>query len=236
MEESGLISGYAELLKRELSFDPSLAKRVRQEVEDHLREAVADARGDGMLDAERRAIAKFGSPRVMAAQFALVSLAKQTARAGAGVILTIAGVFVTMKARVGWYNVTKWTMCEDLRALSGTIASIDHYAFWFSVFVGIAAWAYIRNRPAAAAFYPAYPKHLRRCFLLCSVATAALIASVICDGVLTVLQLSGARLCADSLVPIVSMAIEIACAAVLVFSIRSLMQRTAAAMVALLRT
>ena len=235
MQESSLISRYAELLARELSFDRSLAQRVRQEVEDHLREAVAAAPNDGVLDAERQAIAKFGNPHVMAAQFALLSLAKQTARAGAGVILTIAGVFLAMKARVGWYAVTQWTMCDDLRAISETIVSIDHYAFWFSVFAGIAAWVYIRSRPTAAAFYPVYPKHLRRSFLLCAAATAALIASVISDGALTALQLSGARLSADFLVPIVSMAIEIACAGVLIFWIRSMMLR-AAAMVALLRT
>jgi hypothetical protein len=236
MQESSLISGYTELLARELSFDPSLAQRVRQELEDHLREAVAAARRDGVLDAERQAIAKFGNPHVMASQFALLSLAKQTARAGAHVILTIAGVFIAMKARVGWYAVTQWTMCDDLRAISGTIASIDHYAFWFSVFVGIAAWVHIRRRPAAAAFYPVYPKHLRRSFLLCAAATAALIASVISDGVLTALRLSGARLCASFLIPIVSMAIEIACTGVLIFLIRRMMQRTAAAMVVLLRT
>jgi hypothetical protein len=235
MQESSLISGYAELLARELRFDRSLAQRVRQEVEDHLREAVAAARRDGMLDAERQAIANFGNPHVMAAQFALLSLAKQTARAGAGVILTIAGVFIAMKARVGWYAVTQWTMCDDLRAISETIASIDHYAFWFSVLAGIAAWVYIRSRPAAAAFCPIYHQHLRRCFLLCAAATAALIASVISDGVLTALRLSGARLSASCLVPIVSMAVEVACAGVLVFWIRSMMQRTAA-VVALLRT
>jgi hypothetical protein len=234
MQESSLISGYAELLARELSFDRSLAQRVRQEAEDHLREAVAAAQRDGVLDAERQAIAKFGNPHVMAAQLALLSLAKQTARAGAGVILTIAGVFITMKARMGWYAVRQWTMSEDLREVSGTIASIDHYAFWFSVFAGIAAWVYIRSRPAAAAFCPRYHTHLRRCFLLCAAATIALITSVISDGVLTGLRLSGARLCASCLVPIVSMAIEIACAGVLVFWIRSMMQRTAA-MVALLR-
>jgi hypothetical protein len=236
MQESSLISGYAELLARELSFDQSLARRVRQEVEDHLREAVAAARRDGILDAERQTIAKFGNPHVLAAQFALLSLAKHTARAGAGVILTIAGVFIAMKARVEWYAATQWTMSDDLRSLSRTIVIIDRYAFWFSVFVGISAWVRIHSRPAAAAFCAVYHKHLRRCFLLCAAATAALIASVISDGVLTALRLSGARLSPDFLVPIVSMAIEIAGASVLVFWIRSMMQRTAAAMIVLLRT
>jgi 3-dehydroquinate synthetase len=49
-----------------LSFDRSLSRCVQQEVEDHLREAVAaDPSGD-RLEAERRAIANFGDPHVTA--------------------------------------------------------------------------------------------------------------------------------------------------------------------------
>jgi len=57
-----VISAYLERLGAALSFDPLLARCVRAEVEDHLREAVAaDPMGDG-LAAERRAIANFGDP------------------------------------------------------------------------------------------------------------------------------------------------------------------------------
>ena len=78
MQEARLISEYVELLTRELSFDRSLSRGVRQEVEDHLREAVAaDPSGQGP-DAERRAIANFGDPRVIVSEFATLSLAKQT--------------------------------------------------------------------------------------------------------------------------------------------------------------
>jgi len=87
-----VISDYLDSLVGALSFDRPLSGRVRQEVEDHLREAVAaDPAGDGP-EAERRAIANFGDPRVIAAEFAMVSLAKQTRRVGAAIILVIAGV------------------------------------------------------------------------------------------------------------------------------------------------
>ena len=87
-----MISDYLDSLVGALSFDRPLSGRVRQEVEDHLREAVAaDPAGDGP-EAERRAIANFGDPRVIAAEFAMVSLAKQTRRVGAAIILVIAGV------------------------------------------------------------------------------------------------------------------------------------------------
>jgi hypothetical protein len=46
---------------------------------------------------ERRAIANFGDPHVIAAQFGAVSLPKQTMRVGVAVVLVVAGVFIVMK-------------------------------------------------------------------------------------------------------------------------------------------
>jgi hypothetical protein len=223
-----VISDYLESLVGGLSFDRSLSGRVRQEVEDHLREAVAaDPISDG-LEAERRAIANFGDPHVIAAQFAVVSLAKQTRRVGAAIILVIAGVFIAMKTRVAWYTVMQCAVSDDVREASGIVGLIDRYSFWLSVIIGIGGWAYICGRRTPAALYTAYRKPLRRFFLLCIAATAALAVSVISDGVLTALRLPGAELSAEFLIPIFSMAIEIACAAVLVFQIRGITQRATA--------
>ena len=64
-----MISDYLESLVGALSFDRSLSRRVRQEVEDHLREAVAaDPVRDG-IEAERRAIANSVIP--MSSQLSL---------------------------------------------------------------------------------------------------------------------------------------------------------------------
>src|SRR5262244_2013950 len=99
MQESDVISAYVERLARALDFDPALSRCVRREVEDHLWEAVAaDPTGD-RLEAERRAVAHFGDPHVIAAQFAVVSLAKQARRVGVAAVLVIAAVFIVMKAR-----------------------------------------------------------------------------------------------------------------------------------------
>src|SRR6266403_1450386 len=49
--EPGMIPDYLERLARELSFDRSLARNVRQEVEDHLWEAVAADPTGNMLAA-----------------------------------------------------------------------------------------------------------------------------------------------------------------------------------------
>jgi hypothetical protein len=230
-----VISDYLESLAGALSFDRSLSRCVQQEVEDHLWEAVAaDPIGD-RLEAERRAIANFGDPHIIAAQFAVVSLARQTRRVGVAVVLVVAGVFIVMKARVAWYAVTELTTSDDMRAVGGIVGLIDRYSFWISVIIGIGGFAYISGCRIPQAFYPAFHKQLTRFFLLCTAATGALIISVISDGVLTALQLLGTELCTGFLVPILSMAIEIACAGVLVFQIRRIAQRMAST-TALLKT
>lgn len=230
-----MIPDYLDLLARELDFDKSLSRRVRQEVEDHLWEAVAaDATGN-MLQAQRRAIASFGDARVIAAQFAVVSLAKHSKRAGVAALLVIASVFMAMKARVAWYAAIQWAISDDMKAVSGLVVQIDRYAFWLSLIVGLGGWAYIRSRRIPATFHPAYRRQLRRFFLLCNTAAAALVVSVISDGVLTALQLPGRELSAEFLVPIVSMAIEIGSVGILVFHIRGVALR-AASTAALLKT
>ncbi len=86
---------------------------------------------------------------------------------------------------------------------------------------------YIDSRRIPAALTPEYRAQLRRFFLLCLAATGALIASVISDGVLTSFRLVGTRWSLDSLIPVVSMAIEVVCAGGLVVSIRGMTKRTA---------
>ena len=82
------------------------------------------------------------------------------------------------------------------------MGSIDRYSFWLSVIIGIGALAYIGGRRIPQAFHPGYRAQLGRFFLLCAAATAALVVSVISDGVLTALRLFGTELCAGFLVPI----------------------------------
>ena len=208
---------------------------MRQEAEDHLWEAVAVDPAENMFESQRRAIANFGDPQVIAAQFAVISLAKYAKRAGVAAVLVIASVFMAMKARVAWYAAMQLAISDDMKAVSGLVVQIDRYSFWLSIIVGLGGWAYIRSRRIPAAFHPAYRRQLRRFFLLCTTAAAALVVSVISDGVLTAIQLPGRELSVEFLVPIVSMAIEIACVGILVFHIRGVALR-AASTAALLKT
>lgn len=71
-ESERLIDDYLTRLLRELRLGPAMTRRVLAETEDHLREAVERERAAGREDeaAARRAIARFGSPRLVARRFA----------------------------------------------------------------------------------------------------------------------------------------------------------------------
>jgi hypothetical protein len=222
-----MIPDYLESLARELGFDRSLSRCVRQEVEDHLWEAVAADSTGNTPQAQRRAIASFGDARAIAAQFAVVSLAKHTRRAAVAAVLVIASDLIAMKARIAWYAAAQWGTSDDMRALRGLVILIDRYAFWMSVIIGLGSLAYIFSREIPAAFYPAYRRQLRCFSLLCSATAAALLVSVISDGVLTALQLRGMEPSVEIWVAIFTMAVEIACVGFLVFHIRSNTQRAA---------
>jgi hypothetical protein len=230
-----MIAQYLERLERELDFDRALSRCVRQEVEDHLWEAVGADPAQDTLEAQRRAIANFGDARVIAAQFAVLSIAKSSKRAGFAAILVIAGIFMVMKARIAWYAAMQWAIGDDLRAVGGLVGLIDRYAFLLSVIVGIGGWLYIRSREIPVAFHPAYRRQLCRFFLSCRAAAVALAVSVSSDAVLTTLLLRGTGLSATSLVPIVSMVIEIVCVGILVVHVRGVVLR-AEATAALMKT
>jgi hypothetical protein len=71
MNDHDLIDEYLDDLLVELRGDPRLARRALAEAEDHLREAVKEARagGEPEEEAQRAAIERFGSPRLVARRF-----------------------------------------------------------------------------------------------------------------------------------------------------------------------
>jgi len=81
----------------------------------------------------------------------------------------------------------------------------------------------------APALHRTQAKHLRHVSLLCAIATAALVVSVISDGLLTAFQLRGALSWGESLIPIFSVALEVACIGVLAWQIRAITRRAACA-------
>ena len=181
-----MIQAYLEELAGTLRFDRALSRCVVREVEDHLREAVAADPAPDRLAAERRAIVNFGEPRLLAAQFAVVSLARRTRRLGIAVVLAVVAVLVAMKARVAWYSALQWSMSEDARPLAAIVLTVDRFAFWLAAVVGIGALLYAGRRRIPGG--PGYRRQMRRARLLCGCAAASLAVSVISDGVLTALR------------------------------------------------
>jgi hypothetical protein len=224
-----MIQNYLAQLARELDFDRSLSRCVLEEVEDHLCEALAANSAGNDREAHRQVIAKFGDARALASEFVVVSLARQSRRAGVAALLVIVSVFIAMKARIAWYAATQGAICDDMRAVGSLVGLIDRYAFLSSLAVGLGGWIYIRSRQIPSTLDPAYRRQLRCFFLLCGAAAAALVVSVISDAVLTALQLQGTDLSAEFLVPILSMTIEIACVGILVSRIRGVTLAASAA-------
>jgi hypothetical protein len=229
MPPPDIISDYLDTLSRELSFDTLLARRVRQEVEDHLSEAVAAEPEADSGAAQLRAIGNFGDPRAIASEYAAQSLFRQTRRVGILAVVVAAGILVTMNVRGAWYGWTHWSVSAELAAARRIGLSIDLYAYAVALAIGLLGWAYIGTRRRAARFDAAYRDQTRRCLLLCAVAAIPLIATVVSDAVLTGLRLFESELRLSALVPIVTMAGEIAFAALLVAQLRKAMKRASLA-------
>ena len=76
MSRPSAITAYLDELARELAFDPGLSRRVRHEVHDHLCESVDAEPGEAADGAEERAVARFGHPREIAAQYRALAIRK----------------------------------------------------------------------------------------------------------------------------------------------------------------
>ena len=222
-----MIDAYVNSLLGALRHDRSLARRLRREVEDHLWEAVRADPSVESREAQRRAIAVFGNPGLIAAQFAAVSLQKQTRRTGAAVVLIVAGVYITMKARVAWYALMECAISNEIAAIAQLVGSIDRYSFWLSVVLGAGCWAYSGRGGFQVSLSRKHRNLCRRFIFLCSAAAIALVVSVISDAVLTLLRLPKVDLSLEFLIPTLSMLCEILGAGVLVGQIRSTAQRVA---------
>jgi hypothetical protein len=219
-----MIAAYLRELAEALAFDPALASRVVTEAREHLSDAAAEDEIADRDEAERRAVARFGDPRELAAQFAAISLARQARRVGAVIVLAIVIVTAMMKARVAWYAFVAWTMPEDARAVAGIVLEVNRYAFWMAVLIGIGAFLHIGLHSTPTRVHARYRRQLRRAALLCSAAAAALAVSVTGDFILTALRV-GIEFSREAVVPIASLSIEIASIAVVIFMIATATRR-----------
>lgn len=127
---TSLIEDYIAGLRRDLQFDPDLAERVVTEIGDHLRDAAESEPLWPSADAERRAIARFGSAREIAAQFATDLVERKAKRTWLVLLATIVVTWLAMRLRV--------SLIEDT---SSTLAPlVDRYAFAAAMGAAAIGW------------------------------------------------------------------------------------------------
>jgi hypothetical protein len=128
---AGVIDDYVASLRREFDFDPVLARRLASEVEDHLRDAAEADPAWPSIDAELRAVERFGLGREIAAQFAADAVDRQVRRTWITLALTVVVTFVAMRLRAMWL---------DDGAAFALAPLVDRYAFVAAIAVGAVGW------------------------------------------------------------------------------------------------
>jgi hypothetical protein len=226
MRPSGTIADYLDALTRELKFDLELAGRVRAEVEDHLLEAVAHAPGQDRAEAACHAVASFGDPREIARQYAPSSLLQQARRVGGTLIVIIAAILVLMKGRGMVYDLLQWRLNADGLGIGTIGPAIDRYAFEAALIIGLLGWFYIASRRASPRLEKACRQQSKRCLLPPLVAASLLLVAVVLDVILGGLRLLDTRLSPVALIPLFSIAIEVALVAVVILELRRAIRRT----------
>jgi hypothetical protein len=226
MPKPGPVADYLGRLTRELSFDPTLASRVCQEVEDHLCEATA-AMGDSSIEAQGRAIGDFGDARDIASQYAPLSLLRQARRSGAIIVVASGALYLAMKGRIAWYALMQWALSDNLQAVGKIVLAIDRSAYILAFLLGAVGWAYISTRQVSPRFDAGCRAQLRLGLLLAIAATCAMLVSVVADTVVTALRIVEERPPVFvSLIPLLSIAVEMAFAVILVTALGKALRST----------
>ena len=217
---------FLDSLAAALSFDRALARRVRKEFEDHLQQAVAGDRSEDRQAAERRAVARLGDPRTIAAELAVTALAQRAKRLAGGLVLALLGVLLSMKGHGAWYAAMQWRIPDDMQPVAATIGTVARYTFLTAIFVGAASWAYgCRRRRPADYVHRKYCRTFYRFCWLSAAATAALVVCILSDAVLAAIRLGAISPSVEFLVPIGSIAFEAVCTGALIVLIRTLARR-----------
>ena len=226
MPQRAPVTDYLDVLTRELSFDRSLAHRVRQEVEDHLWEAAA-ANGDTSIETQERAVRRFGEAREIAGQYAALSLLRQARRSGAIIVLASGVLYIAMRGRVAWYGLMQWALSDALQPVGKVVLAIDRTAYILAFLIGAVGWAYISSRRVSRRFHAGCRAQLKRGLLLAMAAACPMVVSVIADAMVTALRLLEERPPVSVfLIPLLSIAIEMGFAAVLVIAIGKTLRDT----------
>jgi hypothetical protein len=120
----------------------------------------------------------------------------------------------------------RWEPNQDFSGLSAIALSIDRYATMLAILAALIGCAYIATRREPLCVDWAYRKQLNRCIVLCGSSATALSLCVATEMILTGARLSGMQWSAATLVPVLSLVIEIVAVMGFVFSIHATIRRT----------
>ena len=135
---AGLIDDYVAALRRDLDDDPSLADRIAEEVESHLWEAAEADPAWPSIEAQRRAVERFGLAREIARQCTADAMTRQGKRTWIALLATLVVTFIAMRLRILWLG-------EVGDTLSTLAPLVDRYAFIAALVVGAVGWFAFRR-------------------------------------------------------------------------------------------
>jgi hypothetical protein len=200
MESPAVIVSYLAALERALPFRGAVAERISSEVREHLLDAAASARAEGLGvdDALASAVARFGPAEVVAARFA----AELRAPRFASVVCASVGLFFAAFAAVLWMiypDPGTGTMVPLALAAAAIAATARPYvadrAGWFVRAPGLLGWRSARpagtvllvvaaSTVVALTTYEGYLASLRPRFVLSSVAFSAVFYALLVGSLL----------------------------------------------------
>ena len=142
-------------------------------------------------------------------------------------VLASGVLYIAMKGRVAWYGLMQWALSDTLRPVGKVVLAIDRAAYILAFSLGIVGWAYVSSRRVSPRFDAACRSQLRWSLRLAMAAACPMVVSVIADATVTTLRiLEGRPPISVFLVPLLSIAIEVAFAAVLVIAIGKTLRNT----------
>jgi hypothetical protein len=148
-------------------------------------------------------------------------------RSGAVIVVASGVLYLAMKGRVAWYGLMQWALSENLRPVAKIMVAVDVSAYVLAFLLGAVGWAYISSRRVAPRFHAGCRAQLRRGLLFAVAASCPMLVSVMADSAVAIFRiLQEQPPVAVFAVPLLSIGVEVAFAAVLVTTLGKALRNT----------
>jgi len=128
---------------------------------------------------------------------------------------------------VAWSGLMQWALSDTLQPVGKVVLAIDRTAYILAFLLGAVGWTYVSSRRFSPRFHAGCRAQLKRGLLLAIAAACPMVVSVIADAMVTALRLLEERPPVSVfLIPLLSIAIEMGFAAVLVIAIGKTLRDT----------